>query len=249
MELELPFRAEISTDKMTKALIVLSCYNKPFYPDGSKTGVFASEALHPYQVFAKKGVEVDFVSETGTFGWDEHSLTPDFLEAKDKEVLDDSTSGFSKAVKKIKKASEVNSKQYNIIFAAGGHGAAYDLGRDTEVHKLAAQIYADGGVVAAVCHGPVIFDGLKKLDGEILIKGRKLTGFTDEGESIMKVDKLMQEKGMKTVKQVANSNGGLYVQPKDPWESFVVVDGKIVTGVNPASATETATKTLAALGH
>lgn len=234
---------------MTKVLIVLSSYNEPFYPDGAKTGVFAVEALHPYQVFVKQGAEVDFVSETGTFGWDEHSLAPDFLSGKEKEILEDSSSGFGKAVKQVKKASEVNSKDYDIVFAAGGHGAAYDLGRDPEVHRLAAEIYAHGGVVAAVCHGPVIFDGLKKLDGELLIKDRKLTGFTDEGEVIMKVDKLMEEKGMKTVKQIAKINGGCYVQPNDPWESFVVVDGKIVTGVNPASAGETAIKSLAALGQ
>lgn len=234
---------------MTKVLIVLSSYNEPFYPDGAKTGVFATEALHPYQVFVEKGAEVDFVSEKGTFGWDEHSLAPDFLSDKEKEILDDSSSGFGRAVKQVKKASEVNSKNYDIIFAAGGHGAAYDLGRGPEVHRLATEIHAHGGVVAAVCHGPVIFDELKRLDGESLIKGRKLTGFTDEGEVIMKVDKIMEEKGMKTVKQVAEENGGIYVQPKDPWGSFVVVDAKIVTGANPASASETATKSVVALGQ
>lgn len=234
---------------MTKALIAITSYNEPFYEDGAKTGVFAVEALHPYEVFIKHGVKVDFVSETGTFGWDEHSLAPDFLNGKDKEIFEDQNSGFIKAMKQVKKSSEINFKDYDIFFGSAGHGAAYDYPRAPGLKKIVAEIYANGGVIGAVCHAPIIFDGLKKLDGELLIKNKKLTGFTDEGEAILKVDKIMKQKGMHTVQQVAETNGATYVQPPDPWGSFVVVDGKLVTGVNPASAVETATKTLEALKH
>lgn len=234
---------------MVKALIAITSYNDVFYQDGARTGVFFVEALHPYQVLREKGVDVDFVSATGKFGWDEHSLSKDFLSGNDREVFEKPDSSFMKAIHNVKKPSELNSKEYQIFFASAGHGAAYDYPRSPELQKLVAEIIANGGVIGAVCHGPAIFDNLKTLDGNIFIKGKKLTGFTDEGEKILQVDQIMKDKGMKTVKEVVETNGGTYEQPSDPWGSFVIVDGELVTGVNPASAAETATKTLEALKH
>ncbi|QLQ82242.1 hypothetical protein HG537_0G04970 [Torulaspora globosa] len=235
---------------MVKALIAITNYNEVFYQDGARAGVFVVEALHPYEVMREKGVEVDFVSETGKFfGWDEHSLSTDFLNAKDREIIEKPESSFMKAIRNVKKPSELHVKDYQIFFASGGHGAAYDFPRSPHLQKLVAEVIANGGVIGAVCHGPAIFDNLKTLEGNIFIKGKKLTGFTDEGEEILNLDQIMKDKGMKTIKQVADTNGATYVQPADPWRSFVVVDGKLVTGVNPASAAETATKTVETLKH
>ncbi|KGU31827.1 hypothetical protein MGK_02715, partial [Candida albicans P57055] len=64
---------------MVKVLLALTSYNETFYSDGKKTGVFVVEALHPFEVFRKKGYEIQLASETGTFGWDDHSVVPDFL--------------------------------------------------------------------------------------------------------------------------------------------------------------------------
>ncbi|QLL35118.1 hypothetical protein HG536_0H04940 [Torulaspora globosa] len=235
---------------MVKALIAITSYNEVFYQDGARAGVFVVEALHPYEVLREKGVEVDFVSETGKFfGWDEHSLSTDFLKAKDREIIEKSESSFMKAIRNVKKPSELNVKDYQIFFASGGHGASYDFPRSPHLQKLVADVSANGGVIGAVCHGPAIFDNLKTLEGNIFIKGKKLTGFTDEGEEILNLAQIMKDKGMKTIKQVADTNGATYVQPADPWGSFVVVDGKLVTGVNPASAAETAAKTVETLKH
>lgn len=229
---------------MVKALIAITSYNEKFYENGSRTGVFVVEALHPYDVFTKGGVEVDFVSETGTFGWDESSLGPDFLNGRDKETFEDINSGFITKISAVKKPSEVKAEDYKIFFASAGHGAAYDYPQAIALQKLVAQIYANSGVVSAVCHGPAIFDNLKTLGGRSFIEGKKITGFTDEGEEILNVAKIMEQKHMKTMKRVAEDNGATYVQPPDPWGSFCVVDGKLVTGVNPASAVETAEEAL-----
>lgn len=230
--------------KMVKALLAITSYNETFYEDGTKTGVFVVEALHPYNLLIENGFEVDFVSDTGSYGWDEHSLDPDFLNGEDKKVFDDKNSGFIKGMNLAKKPEEVNAADYAIFFASAGHGAAYDYPRSKGLQRLAAEIYANNGVVAAVCHAPAIFDGLKELNGDLLVKGKKITGFTDEGEEILKVDHLMKKHHMKTVKEVADSNGAFYVQPADPWASFTVVDGRVVTGVNPASAHETTQKAI-----
>lgn len=229
---------------MPRALLAITSYNDKFYEDGARTGVFVVEALHPYQVLVKNGFDVDFVSETGTFGWDEHSLAPDFLSGDDRAVFDDKTSGFIKGMNLAKKPHELNAKNYELFFASAGHGAAYDYPRSPSLQKLVADIYGNNGVIAAVCHGPILFDRLKRNDGELLIANRKITGFTDEGEVLLNVDQVMKKMGMKTVKEVAESNGATYIEPNDPWGSFVVVDGRLVTGVNPSSAAETTQKAI-----
>lgn len=144
-----------------------------------------------------------------------------------------------------KKPSEVNPADYDLFFASAGHAAAYDYPRSKGLQKIIAEMYAAGKVIGAVCHGPTIFDNLKTLDGEIMIKGKKITGFTDEGEVVLSVDKAMADRDMKTVKEVAAANGATYVDPPDMWGSFSVVDGGIITGENPASAAETTENTVA----
>lgn len=232
---------------MPKALLAITSYNGKFYDDGTKTGVFVVEALHPYEVLVKNGFEVDFVSHTGSFGWDEHSLAPDFLSAEEKAIIEDPNSPFMKGMNLAKKPEDVNAADYDIFFASAGHGSCFDYPKSDGLHKLVAEIYANNKVVGAVCHAPVIFDGLKDVNGNLLIKGKKITGFTDEGEEILGLVKIMERDNVKTVQKVAEDNGATYVQPEGPWGSFAVVDGRLITGVNPASAVETTEKCIETL--
>ena len=107
-----------------KALISVSSFQGAIFPNGSKTGVFFTEALHPFEVFTAAGFEVDFASETGSFGFDEFSLTPPFLAGSDKAVHDDAHSPFmAKLTSYCMKACDVNSEQYGLFFASAGHAA------------------------------------------------------------------------------------------------------------------------------
>lgn len=231
---------------MVKALIALSSYNDKFYPDGKKTGVYFVEAYHPWKVFTDNNIDVTFVSETGTFGWDENSLSEQALgDAVD--VYNDKNSAFLKAVSKVEKAADVKSDGYQILFAAGGHGTLFDFPKAKELHRLAYEVYSHENVLAAVCHGPALFDNLNDAFGQRLIVNKKITGFTDEGESTLGIDSLLKLNNLNTIKEIAELSGAEYVQPPDMWGSFAVVDGNLVTGVNPASATETAQKSLQAL--
>lgn len=99
-----------------KVLLALTSYNDVFYGDGAKTGVFVVEALHPFNTFRKEGFEVDFVSETGKFGWDEHSLAKDFLNGQDETDFKNKDSDFNKTLAKIKTPKEVNADDYQIFF-------------------------------------------------------------------------------------------------------------------------------------
>lgn len=231
---------------MVAALIALTSYNEKFHPNGKKTGVYFVEALHPWRVFTENNIDVTFVSETGTFGWDENSITKEAL-GDDYEFFEKHGSKFFDDLKNIKKASDVESHEYQIFFAAGGHGTVFDFPKAKDLHRLAYEIYSHENVLAAVCHGPAIFDNLNDAFGQRLIQGKKVTGFTDEGETAMHLDETLREQNLPTVKQIADISGAQWVQPSEPWAAFTVVDGNLVTGVNPASATETAQKAIDAL--
>lgn len=231
-----------------KVLIAVTSYNEVFYQDGAKTGLFLVEALHPFEVFKDNGYEVDFVSETGTFGFDDHSLAPDFLNGKDLEIYKDSKSDFNKHLKSIKKASDVNADDYGIFFASAGHATLFDYPKAKHLQNLAQDIWVSGGVVAAVCHGGAIFDGLvDKTTGKPLIEGKVITGFTDIGEVILKVDGIMKENNLHSIEEIAKKSGAKYLAPVGPWDDFSIADGKLITGVNPASAASTAKRALIAL--
>ncbi|ODV66819.1 hypothetical protein HYPBUDRAFT_152875 [Hyphopichia burtonii NRRL Y-1933] len=231
---------------MSKAAIAITSYNDKFYEDGAKTGLFLTEALHPFEYFRLQGIEVDFVSETGKFGYDEHSLGEAFLNGDDLAIYQNPHSEFNVTIKNLKAASEVNASDYAIFFAAGGHGTVFDFPKADGLHKLAQQIWSNKGVVAAVCHGPVIFDNLyDTATGRPLIEGKKVTGFTDEGEVAMNVDGILKRDHLETVRDICVKNGGQYDQPPDMWGDYTTNDGRLVTGVNPASASSTAKKALA----
>lgn len=233
---------------MTKVVIALTSYHGEFYEGGHKTGAYLLEALHPFEYFRSQNYEVDFVSENGDFGWDENSIGPDALAGDDKAIFLDKHSEFNVTVAKIRAAAKVDAKDYDIFFAAGGHGTVFDFPKAAAVHNLALQIYARNGVVAAVCHGPAIFDGLKNATtGESLIKGKKVTGFTDEGEKLVGLEETLKRHNVPTMKDIITKAGGIYDEPKEPWGDYSIADGRLVSGVNPALARSTAVKAVEAL--
>ena len=105
-----------------KALIAISSFNGPIYPAGHKTGLFLTEALHPYEVFAAAGFDVDLASEPGTFGLDFNSLQPPFLSGSSKAIYHNSDHPFMvKLNSQLKKASDLKKEAYGVFFAAAGH--------------------------------------------------------------------------------------------------------------------------------
>ena len=142
----------------------------------------------------------------------------------------------------------MNADDYQIFFASAGHGTLFDYPKAKDLQDIASEIYANGGVVAAVCHGPAIFDGLTdKKTGRPLIEGKSITGFTDVGETILGVDSILKAKNLATVEDVAKKYGAKYLAPVGPWDDYSITDGRLVTGVNPASAHSTAVRSIDAL--
>ncbi|CAH2354922.1 glyoxalase 3 [[Candida] railenensis] len=222
---------------MVNVLIAITSYNEVFHPTGEKTGLYYTEAIHPFEKLHAAGYNVQFASETGKWGYDEHSIKKESLSAEDYETLTNEQSEFNRTLKNVKKASELDSKDYDIFFAAGGHGTVFDFPTAKDLQSIAADVYAKGGIVAAVCHGPAIFEGLlDKTTGKPLIEGKKVTGFTDEGEKLLNLDGVFASKNLKTVRVVAEESKAIYVSPEGPWDDFTVTDSRIVTGANPQSA-------------
>ncbi|CEG65300.1 hypothetical protein CU097_008012 [Rhizopus azygosporus] len=233
-----------------KALIAISSYNEPFYPDGKRTGLFYTEALHPYQALVKAGFEVDLATETGTFGMDEHSTSKEFLTDEDERILKDPKHPFNVLLNNhLYKASNLDPKQYGLIFASAGHATLYDYPHARGLQSIAEDIYERGGVVAAVCHGPALLPGVKdKKTGKSIIEGKTITGFADKGELDMNImDKIKGDK-VATVEESTTAAGAQYVAPPTPFADFHKVDGRVVTGSNPASAHSTAEAAIKVFG-
>ena len=143
-----------------KALISISSYHGVIYPDGTKTGLFYTEALHPFEVFTQAGFEVDFASETGTFGLDDLSLTDRFLAGDDKAVFENPEHPFNvKLNSQLKKATDVDTDEYGLFFGSAGHAALYDYPTAHGLQAIAQDVWSRGGIVAAVCHGPALLPG------------------------------------------------------------------------------------------
>lgn len=221
-----------------KALIAIPAKHFKFYSDGKSTGLFYTEALHPYNAFKAAGFEVDLVSETGSYGVDDHSIDDHFMNEDDKETYNDPNSEFNvKLNKELKKASNVDPTQYGMFFAAAGHAAIYDYPSADGLHELAKEIWDHGGVVAAVCHGPAILPGILDGDtGKSIVSGKKMTGFTTQGEIELGIIDRIKADGAPLIEDSAKAAGATYVSPAHPFDDFSLISGRVVTGANPASA-------------
>jgi putative intracellular protease/amidase len=220
-----------------KAVIAVSSFNGAIYPNGHKTGLFLTEALHPYEVFTAAGFEVDLASETGTFGFDFNSLTPPFLAGSDQAVYKNANHPFMVALKsKLKKAADLKRGDYGVFFASAGHSALYDYPTAKGLQTIAADIWDRGGVVGAVCHGPAIMPGIiDPKTGRSIIEGKTVTGFTIEGELIFNIlDKLREDKVVPVVEAVT-AVGANYTTSMNAFDDYSVTSGRVVTGTNPQS--------------
>jgi putative intracellular protease/amidase len=128
---------------------------------------------------------------------------------------------------------QVDASRYAAIHFVGGHGVMWDFPGKQALASIAARIYERGGVVAAVCHGPAGLVDIKLTDGSYLVKGKKVAAFTNDEEKAVGLTKVvpflladrLQERGARHV-------------PAANWAENVQVDGRLITGQNPQSASE-----------
>ncbi|WOE76280.1 type 1 glutamine amidotransferase domain-containing protein [Alterisphingorhabdus coralli] len=167
-----------------RALIITTSHailNKPGETDGDPTGVFGSEMTEPYYEFLEGGMQVDIASIAGG----EIPIDPSsfyyFIKSKaDERYLKDEE--FQQKVAQSIPLEQVDVSQYDIIFLAGGWGAAYDFAESSALARLISDAYyaAHQPVLSGVCHGPLGFVKAEDSQGNLLISGRAMTGVTDK---------------------------------------------------------------------
>ncbi|KAI0443582.1 class I glutamine amidotransferase-like protein [Xylaria telfairii] len=169
-----------------RALIAVTSAQATLFQGKETTGFFISEALHPFKVLRAAGFEVDLASETGSYTPDWLSQQPDFLNGDDLATWNDANSEFRQKLDNMSKAADLDSSRYGVFYASAGHAALIDYPTAGGLQKIAEQVWANGGIVSSVCHGPAIFANVVDLGtNEPLIKGKALTGFTSEAETTM----------------------------------------------------------------
>ena len=232
-----------------RVLVVLSSAT-PTLPNGKKSGYYWSEVYHPYEVFTQAHYPVDFVSLTGQATPDEASISaPEQLMAFEVSAFAayrNSSHPIHAALAHIKAPAQVDPSLYSIVFFAGGHATLWDLPTATAIHTIAAAVYERGGVVAAVCHGPAVLGGLKLSSGEYLVKGKKANAFTVEEEEKVGMLEWMRQNNIPMCSDLITKAGGIY-EKGGAMKDFVVADGRLVTGQNPASAESTAQRAIEVL--
>lgn len=222
-----------------KILVVLT--NTAKYPTLKRaTGLWLGEAVHFVDVVQKAGYEVDYVSPVGGYvPIDPHSLqlAPDL----DWQWYDDKS--FMNRLGASFSPGKVKASDYCAIYYTGGHGVMFDFPDNQPLQELARKIYESNGIVAAVCHGVVGLLNIKLSDNTLLLRGRQVTGFSNTEEKLAELDKVVP---FLTENELV-ARGGNYSKDDDPWQPFVIPDGRLITGQNPASTSLLADKVIAAL--
>jgi putative intracellular protease/amidase len=193
-----------------------------------KTGYWLGEVTHPYQKLQQAGFDVEIASiQGGEAPVDARSLA-------DKDPVNDwfmADNSHKNKLKNTKKLSQLQAKDYKAVLFAGGHGTMWDFPADTALAKLAADVYQQNGVVAAVCHGPAALLNIKLANGDYLINGKKLTGFSNTEEAAVKLTDVVPF----SLEDELVKRGGRFEKAAD-WQVKVVADERLVTGQNPQSA-------------
>ncbi|MFD0985737.1 type 1 glutamine amidotransferase domain-containing protein [Methyloligella solikamskensis] len=211
-------------------------------PGGEPTGLWFEELATPYYAFVDEGADVTLASiEGGEAPIDPRSLEPDggTPESVERFKKDEKASA---ALKTTKPISEVDVSKYDAVFLPGGHGTMWDLPESDTLADLLTKAWASEKVVAAVCHGPAGFVNAKDENGDPIVKGRRVTAFTNSEEVAVglkdKVPFLLEDR----LKEL-----GANYEKVDDFQPFAIVDGRLVTGQNPASSAEAAKLTLEAV--
>jgi putative intracellular protease/amidase len=204
-------------------------------PHNRKTGFFFAEVAHPFEVLDKAGIAVEFASPAG--GW-----TPyDAYDEKDPAQKEFLASKAFRRLNRSRKLCEVDAADYDAIVVPGGLGPMVDIARNAEVQNAVVRAWSTGKIVAAVCHGPCSLLGVDLVDGVPFVRGKKLTSFSKKEEYDYAREDVSYE-----LEDALRAEGAEYSSTTN-WQPHVIVDGRLITGQNPASAGPLARELVTAL--
>ena len=226
---------------MPKILMVLTSHDQ-LGNTGAKTGFWLEEFAAPYYVFKDAGADVTLASPQGG----QPPLDP---KSDDPGAQTDATRRFKvdaaaqKLLAGTERLANVKASDYDAVFYPGGHGPLWDLAEDAHSIALIEATLNAGKPVAAVCHAPAVLRHPKGPDGQSVVKGKNVTGFTNTEEAAVGLTEVVPF----LVEDMLKANGGHYAKLGD-WQPYAITDGLLVTGQNPASSEPAAHALLKKLG-
>ena len=226
---------------MAHILMVLTSHDQ-LGNTGKKTGFWLEEFAAPYYVFKDAGVQITLASPQGG----QPPLDP---KSDDESAQTDATRRFkadAEAQKQLASTvplSSVKADAFDAVFYPGGHGPLWDLAEDAHSIALIEATLNAGKPVAAVCHAPAVLRHPKGKDGQPVVKGKNVTGFTNTEEAAVGLTEVVPF----LVEDMLKANGGHYAKLGD-WQPYAITDGLLITGQNPASSEPAAHALLKKLG-
>jgi putative intracellular protease/amidase len=216
----------------TSVLFVLTSHGR-LGDTGRPTGFWLAEAAHPWRVFTDAGYRVELMSIQGGRSPIDGAERADPVQ---QAFLDEVDLAAARPV------ADADPADYRAVLYVGGHGAMWDFPGNPAVTRLGTDIHAAGGVVAAVCHGPVGLLDIRLPDGSYLLAGRDVTSFSNAEEAEIGLDTVVP-----FLLQTALEQRGARHQDAGIFAPRVVVDGRLVTGQNPPSSAGVARAVVALL--
>lgn len=197
---------------------------------GEKTGFWVEEFAGPYYTLKDKGVNITLATPKG-------GKAPIDPRSDDESAATESTKRFDKdqeaqdRINNTAKLETIDAADYDAVFYPGGHGPLWDLSKDKTSIKLIETFNEQKKPIAFVCHAPAALKNVKGTDGNPLVKGKKVTGFTNTEEEAVELTDVVPF----LVEDMLKENGGIYSKGDD-WAEYVLQDGNLITGQNPASS-------------
>lgn len=220
-----------------KLLMVLTSHDQ-LGDTGHKTGFWLEEFAAPYYVFRDAGINVVLASPSGGQPpLDPVSDRPDAQTRDTERFRSDLVA--QQALANTQRLDAIDASQFDAVFYPGGHGPLWDLAEDADSIQLIETLFANGKPVGAVCHAPGVLRHTKKPDGTPLVAGKRVTGFTNSEEEAVGLTNVVPF----LVEDELKKLGGQF-EHTDDWGVYVLTDGHLVTGQNPASSAAAAEELL-----
>jgi putative intracellular protease/amidase len=229
--------AQKSNKKDMKKVLFVVTSNDKLGNTGEKTGFWSEEFAAPYYELLDKGIEITIATPLGGQPpIDPKSADPASATEDTKRFDADKT--LQEKLKHTHKLSTINQADYDAVFYPGGHGPLWDLVEDKNSIALIESFYTHNKPVAFVCHAPAVLKNVK-VKGGYLVKGKKVTGFTNEEEAAVGLTKVVPF----LLEDALTQNGAKFSKIAN-WQPYAVEDGLLITGQNPASSKLVAGKLL-----
>lgn len=223
-----------------KILFVLTSHDT-LGDTGKKTGFWVEEFASPYYTLLDKGVNITIATpKGGAAPIDPSSDTPDAATEATERFNKDTEA--KEKIANTKVLADMNPDDFDAVFYPGGHGPLWDLATDATSIALIEKFNSQNKPMAFVCHAPAVLMDVKNADGTRLVKGKKVTGFSNAEEAAVGLTEVVPI----LVEDMLIEHGAFYSNA-DKWAPYALQDGHLITGQNPASSQLVAEKLLKSL--